>query len=242
LKNRKKKEAEIESSEDELSDTEIKSELISSADELKEFANTNHETTPIVFHFPINTVQPKAPKQHRGKSKARRKRGVFLDADGSAKIEMSKDHKGKVNVVGEDVTFSKGALPEAAQNVVFKHQFRRKHQATEEDFEDNEYDEDHEIEEKPKQHTASLSDFLSSTEKSSDLPPVNIPNLKLEALSNVELLEQLDKNDLDNYSTVKSNCQRLNAQLISATETLVNETELASVLSLIERINIAIHK
>jgi len=206
--------------------------------------NTNREKIlEVPYVLPIAKAKiPKGPKQHRGKSKARRKRGVFLDADGSAKLEMSNDQKGKVSIVGEDISFSKGALTEAAQNVVFRHQFRRKHQPAEEEFEDEEEEEEEVKSEevKIKLTTMALGDFISPTndQKDNSSTSVNISDIKREALTNVELLEQLDKSDKENYITVRSNCERLNSLLLNIIES-ENETEVISLLSIIERITAA---
>jgi len=93
--------------------------------------------------------------------KARRKRNVFLDSDGSATIEKSEEHGG-VNVVGTStpVSFTEKALPASAKLVVNRNQYVKKRQAKEKDFQDD-------IEEEavavPSRRNMNLSDFLPAT-------------------------------------------------------------------------------
>lgn len=97
---------------------------------------------------------PKKKNAHR--VKARRKRGVYLESDGSSKFE--KADGGTVNLVGENIVipglistifhgpyvalYLAQALSTPAKIVVHRNQFRRRFETTEEDLDEEGEDEE----------------------------------------------------------------------------------------------------
>jgi hypothetical protein len=85
------------------------------------------------------------PAREATKRKGRRRREVFLEKDGSSKLEKTTGLSGQVTVVGTDTQIPAQALPTAAKIVVHRNQYRRRYEKTDDD--DDEDDDDEEDEE-----------------------------------------------------------------------------------------------
>jgi len=166
-----------------------------SSNEEEQGANQDSEIQEERHHYPVKRLA-------QSRQKARRRRGMFVDADGSATLEKNTEEQGTVNVVGTSnrVVFSEKALPASAKVVLYRNQFRRKWQATEEDFEEHEEDyEDPKEQQHP--HSHSLADFISTSQQpqlQEDSTPTYLlsPQSCIDTTKSItELLKQLPKDD-----------------------------------------------
>jgi len=185
----------------------------------------------------VNKVSPTQKSYKR--AKAQRKRNIFLDADGSSKIEKN-IARGEVNVVGlskdNELVFPESALTSSAKFVVHKNQYKKKKQANEEDFEDMEDNNETEMESEPRSRIM-LSDFFPGTKinEESETPDYLIsPQQCIKSVqSTLELLNQLP-NDDPSIPNLLTRCQILKEALIGFISQTQNEEILMKLITQLE--------
>jgi hypothetical protein len=185
----------------------------------------------------------KSAKQISNKRKnARRKRNIYVDQDGSSKLEKSTEY-GQINVVGESkpVSFSEKALPPSAKFVVHRNQYVKKRQGNPQDFE--EFDEEDFPAIKPTYHKANLADFIPVTTKSTpqqeETPDYLLsPQQCIEsAKATVELLKQLPEDDPMRSELVKK-CQTLVGVMTEFLSQVEQEDIVAELLQQFESVSL----
>lgn len=223
-------------------------EKSSGSEESEESESDEDETSQTGELRIVSTPFHGNPKRKESKRrKARRKRGVFVDGDGSATIEKNNEEKGTVNVVGtsQPVTFSEKALPTSAKFVIHRNQFKKKRQAKEEDFESSE-DEENISESRVNNTKPSFADYLPASaqnddeekEVEEDTPDYLLsPVACIEAVKNtIELLNQLPKNDPE-VPQLMHRCKQFQSVMTEFIAQVEQEDLMAELLTQFENLN-----
>jgi len=142
-------------------------------------------------------------KLSHGRVKARRKRGVFVEGDGSSTFEKSSETKGTVTSDGKNqVSFNEKALPPMAKFVANRNQYRLKREQQrirDRNFEEDDEDDGEEFEQRGPS-SSTLSDFIPDkvADQLSEQTPAYLlsPKSCIEESKNaVDLIKNLPPND-----------------------------------------------
>jgi len=156
-----------------------------------------------------------AKKALKRKQKRQRKRGVFVDGDGHAFVEVNYEERapgqvGRVGLVGEGVSFSQKALPSAAKILV---QRRRRQQVDQMKLEKDEKEEEDELEDEDYFERGSgvtLSDFfiassilLDETRSSNTFSHLSPEECVAAVVSNITLVSEASKEGCENEAVLE---------------------------------------